>query len=91
MGEVGWAFFVGFVGTCACSACCIFDGEFAVDEVELDLAQGVAFAEFALGELGVELGHEQAGGRVVDFPEGGENGFGFAFVAQEVGGYSGDF
>ncbi|MFM2432795.1 MAG: hypothetical protein RLZZ511_4009 [Cyanobacteriota bacterium] len=88
-------FFVGFVGACARSGCDIFggifEGEAAVDEVELDLAEGVAFAEFALGELGVELGHEEAGGGIVDFPEGGEDGFGFAFVAEEVGGDSGDF
>ena len=51
----------------------------------MDLAEGLGFAEVGGVEGFVEFGHEEAGGGVVDFPEGGEDCFGSALVAEEVG------
>ena len=72
MGEVLGTFFVGFVEANSGAGCGILEGEFALDHSALDFAEGLGFAELGLVELGVELGHEQAGGGVVDFPERGE-------------------
>jgi hypothetical protein len=57
----------------------------------LDFAEGLGFAEGGLVEGFVEFGHEEAGGGVVDFPEGCEDGFGSALVAEEVGSDACDF
>jgi hypothetical protein len=59
-------------------------GEFAVDEddYDLDLAEGFGFG-FALGEVGVELLHEEGSEGVADVPEGGE---GVDAIAGQVGG-----
>ena len=51
----------------------------------------MGFGKTIGAEAAAKLGHENAGGGVVDFPEGGEDGFRFGVTAEEVGGNSGDF
>ena len=48
----------------------VLSGELAVEEFGLDLLEGFGFG-FALGEVGVELLHEEGGAGVADVPERG--------------------
>ena len=68
---------------------CIFVGELAFEELFLDGLEGDRFGAVGLGEVGVEVLHEEGGGGVVDEPEGGHDGFGSA--EHEVMAHSCDF
>ena len=48
----------------------VLGGELAVEEFGLDLLEGFGFG-FALGEVGVELLHQEGGAGVADVPKRG--------------------